>query len=226
SADEEDVLIEGTEPYIVGGHTASGYWIDNDRKTTLDGLFAAGDVAGGCPQKYVTGALAEGKIAGLSALGYAQKAESPTVSEKTVDTLSESIGRYFKNHGGESAETLEAEMQSVMDKYAGGISTYYAFSEESLNTAEEKIKKLIEESESAFCRDMHELTALFEVKERLTVCLTLISHLKARKETRWHCFAENESYPERDDENFLKFVNSKTVDGEIQIVFRPLERRS
>lgn len=28
----ENVEIEGTEPYIVGGHTASGYWIDNEQK--------------------------------------------------------------------------------------------------------------------------------------------------------------------------------------------------
>ena len=27
---EENVEIEGTEPYIVGGHTASGYWVDNN----------------------------------------------------------------------------------------------------------------------------------------------------------------------------------------------------
>ena len=59
---EQNVEIEGTEPYIVGGHTASGYWVDNNRRTT-HGLYAAGDVAGGCPQKYVTGALAEGEIA-------------------------------------------------------------------------------------------------------------------------------------------------------------------
>ena len=25
---EQNVEIEGTEPYIVGGHTASGYWVD------------------------------------------------------------------------------------------------------------------------------------------------------------------------------------------------------
>lgn len=58
---QQNVEIEGTEPYIVGGHTASGYWVDTNRKTTIDGLYAAGDVAGGCPQKYVTGALAEGR---------------------------------------------------------------------------------------------------------------------------------------------------------------------
>ena len=62
---EQNVEIEGTEPYIVGGHTASGYWVDTKRETTIRGLFAAGDVAGGCPQKYVTGALVEGEIAAL-----------------------------------------------------------------------------------------------------------------------------------------------------------------
>ena len=46
----QNVEIEGTEPYIVGGHTASGYWVDTRRATTVIGLFAAGDVAGGCPQ--------------------------------------------------------------------------------------------------------------------------------------------------------------------------------
>lgn len=72
SPSRQNVEIEGTEPYIVGGHTASGYWIDDNRATTVEGLFACGDVAGGCPQKYVTGALAEGEIAAISALGYSE----------------------------------------------------------------------------------------------------------------------------------------------------------
>lgn len=66
----QDVEIEGTEPYVVGGHTASGYWVDAGRAATLPGLFAAGDVAGGCPQKYVTGAFVEGEIAAHAALAY------------------------------------------------------------------------------------------------------------------------------------------------------------
>ena len=44
---QQNVEIEGTEPYIVGGHTASGYWVDTKRATTIEGLYAAGDVAGG-----------------------------------------------------------------------------------------------------------------------------------------------------------------------------------
>ena len=33
---EQNVEIEGTEPYIVGGHTASGFWVDTNRRTTID----------------------------------------------------------------------------------------------------------------------------------------------------------------------------------------------
>ena len=33
-----NVEIAGSEPYIIGGHTASGYWIDNKRRTTLKNL--------------------------------------------------------------------------------------------------------------------------------------------------------------------------------------------
>ena len=65
---QQNVEVEGTEPYIVGGHTGSGYWVDSQRRTTLRGLYAAGDVAGGAPKKFVTGALAEGKLAALAFL--------------------------------------------------------------------------------------------------------------------------------------------------------------
>ena len=77
----KDVEIEGTEPYIVGGHTASGFWVNGNRMTTLQGLFAAGDVAGGAPQKYVTGALAEGEIAADGIIGYLEKEWEPYRNE-------------------------------------------------------------------------------------------------------------------------------------------------
>ncbi len=34
---EQNVEIEGTEPYIVGEHTASGYWVNTNRETTVHG---------------------------------------------------------------------------------------------------------------------------------------------------------------------------------------------
>ncbi|MFW6035397.1 MAG: adenylyl-sulfate reductase subunit alpha [Halothermotrichaceae bacterium] len=67
---KEPIEIQGTEPYLVGGHTQSGYWIGADRQTTIAGLYAAGDVAGGAPYKFVSGCWAEGAIAAESAVDY------------------------------------------------------------------------------------------------------------------------------------------------------------
>ena len=99
----------------------------------------------------------------------------------------------------------------------------YWFSRQ-LELAKEKIKKLQELAENVSADDCHELMFAYELKERLTVCITLIEHLKARKETRWHSFDENLDYPEKSDE-WLKYVNSKKVDGEIKIITRQLVGR-
>ena len=103
-----------------------------------------------------------------------------------------------------------------MDNYAGGISNNYQFNEAQLALAEEKINQLIYLSDDLAAEDMHELMFVYELKERLVVCLSVIEHLKARKETRWHCFAENLDYPDKDDK-WLKYVNSKKENGEIRI---------
>lgn len=220
----QNVEIEGTEPYIVGGHTASGYWVDTDRATTIEGLFAGGDVAGGCPQKYVTGALAEGEIAGLSAVKYIDSKESfeKISDEDTNYHLIETEKYLTDRHSLYTTEQLEEAMQTVMDSYAGGIKTNYRFNEKQLDIADCKIRQLETLTDDLYAEDFQELMYICEFKERLTVCKSVIAHLRARKETRWHSFAENLDYPEKDDRNFNKYVNSRLENGEIKIIIRDL----
>lgn len=220
----QNVEIEGTEPYIVGGHTASGYWVDTDRATTIEGLFAGGDVAGGCPQKYVTGALAEGEIAGLSAVKYIDSKESfEKISDEDTNYHLRETEKYLTDrHSLYTTEQLEEAMQTVMDSYAGGIKTNYRFNEKQLDIADCKIRQLETLTDDLYAEDFQELMYICELKERLTVCKIVIAHLRARKETRWHSFAENLDYPEKDDRNFNKYVNSRLENGEIKIIIRDL----
>ena len=243
-----NVEIEGTEPYIVGGHTASGYWVDTKRATTIEGLYAAGDVAGGAPQKYVTGALAEGEIAAKSAVKYIEilsalrQAQGPDISSvnllkkisegevaEHVAEIEKFLGKRVNNtfekardEGGDTVEHLEEEMQTVMDAYAGGIKTGYRYSENQLAVALEEIKKIEARTDSLRAADLQEVMYIYELKERLTVCKSVIAHLAARHETRWHSFAENLDYPEKDNINFRKYVNSRLENGEIKIILREL----
>lgn len=220
----QNVEIEGTEPYIVGGHTASGYWVDTDRATTIEGLFAGGDVAGGCPQKYVTGALAEGEIAGLSAVKYIDSKESfEKISDEDTNYHLRETEKYLTDrHSLYTTEQLEEAMQTVMDSYAGGIKTNYRFNKKQLDIADCKIRQLETLTDDLYAEDFQELMYICELKERLTVCKSVIAHLRARKETRWHSFAENLDYPEKDDRNFNKYVNSRLENGEIKIIIRDL----
>lgn len=220
----QNVEIEGTEPYIVGGHTASGYWVDTDRATTIEGLFAGGDVAGGCPQKYVTGALAEGEIAGLSAVKYIDSKENfEKISDEDTNYHLRETEKYLTDrHSLYTTEQLEEAMQTVMDSYAGGIKTNYRFNEKQLDIADCKIRQLETLTDDLYAEDFQGLMYICELKERLTVCKSVIAHLRARKETRWHSFAENLDYPEKDDRNFNKYVNSRLENGEIKIIIRDL----
>ena len=232
---EQDVEIQGTEPYIVGGHTASGFWINTNRETTVKGLYAAGDVAGGFPQKYVTGALAEGESAALDIISKInlenkknkknrENRENQNFSEQSEKIIKEyeNILNFEKNNINEfSIEDLEEGMQKVMDEYAGGISTNYQFNEKQLKLADEKISQLLELSKDVKAEDMHDLMFAYELKDRLLVCKSLIAHLFYRKETRWHTFNENLDHP-KTDEKFFKYVNSKLIDDKLEVFTREI----
>ncbi|WP_418372732.1 adenylyl-sulfate reductase subunit alpha [Agathobacter sp.] len=228
----QNVEIEGTEPYIVGGHTASGYWVDTNRQTTINGLYAAGDVAGGCPQKYVTGAMVEGEIAALDMIKKLDEEDGnkniKATDENDRKAFDEKVNEYNSFLAGKTqqftTEAIEEAMQKVMDNYAGGISTHYQFNEKQLELADEKIRQLIRLVDGLHADDMHDLMFVYELKERLTVCLSVIAHLGARKETRWHSFAENLDHPDKSDE-WMKYVNSKYIDGKLQIIYRDLVGR-
>lgn len=229
---EENVEIEGTEPYIVGGHTASGYWVDNNRETTIHGLYAAGDVAGGCPQKYVTGALAEGEIAAQaiaerltgSGKGFVvREASDEELPQEALEKKHEYENFLNNKQGLVDIEQTEEAMQKIMDQYAGGISTDYQYNEARLELADEKIKFLEKSIDNLAAQDADDLLRIYEIRERLTVCRSVIAHLKARKETRWHSFAENMDYPAKSDD-WLKYVNSRKENGEIKIIIRDLVR--
>ncbi|MDR0827273.1 MAG: adenylyl-sulfate reductase subunit alpha [Desulfovibrio sp.] len=218
------VAVEGTEPYVNGGHTAGGYWVDSRRQTSIRGLFAAGDVAGGSPQKYVSGAMAEAAIAATAALGYAREVvlpaqEAPGASFAAIfnearDFL-ERPGALF------TVEQLEEAMQQNMDEYAGGIASGYRYNDAQLDRAEERVRELTHLSGGLRAPDMRDLLRIYELRERLVLCRSLIAHLKARRESRWPGFGEHTQCP-GSAASGLRYVNSRLEKGEIRIIFRDL----
>ncbi len=217
------VEIMGTEPYLVGGHAQAGYWVETDRSTTLEGLWAAGDVAGGAPYKFVSGCFAEGMIAARAAARYAAAvpwgaADGDLLHERILRPLWTPVGNCNIQ-----PQEMEERLQRTMDQYAGGIGSFYEMNEERLLVALGEVQRLQEDASDLSAADPHELLQAHEIMDRVQVAETLLHHLLHRKETRWPGFQTRLDYPERLDEHWLKFVNTRRDrdTGRIEVLERP-----
>jgi adenylylsulfate reductase subunit A len=224
SPGKQPVEISGMEPVVIGGHCQAGYWIDRERRTTINGLFAAGDVAGGAPKKYVSGAWVEAKIAVRTAIDEIADIELLHISDDEVNKENERITRCMNDKEGMSYEELERILHETMDEYAGGATAHYELTESKLIIARDKLKKLEAKLQYLRAKDNHELVSCLELIDKFDVAKVLIEHLLYRQETRWPVFQTRTDYPERDDTNWLGFVNSiyDPVNDRVKIVKREL----
>lgn len=218
--------IYGSEPHVVGGHGQAGYWVDKDRGTTIKGLYAAGDVAGGAPKKYVTGCFAEGEIAAQAALVYISSVTLPELTDDEILSELQAVYQLLHRNDGISPGEYEEELQKIMDEYAGGISQNYRLCASKLLLARLFLSRLHKDVEQRLvARDPYELVKAHEVKDRLLVARALVEHLLYRRETRWRSYQERVDYPDKDDLNWFKFVNSQynLAEDRIEIKERPWE---
>lgn len=214
------IEINGSEPYVNGGHGQAGYWVRSDRGTTLDGLYAAGDICGGAPKKYVTGSMAEGEIAAESALKYIEKVKLNLEGKNNSNDAKVRVFSPMFNKGEFSPDEIEERMQKVMDEYAGGISEKYRVSAKKLLIAKNEMAKIENDLERTKVSNVYELIKFYENAERVVVARAVIEHLMYRKETRWKCYQERVDYPLMDNSRWLVFVNSVYKDGEFRIFER------
>ena len=220
---EQNVEIEGTEPYIVGGHTASGYWVNTERETTIHGLYAAGDVAGGSPKKYVTGCFVEGELASRAATEYldSKKGQSHSVDTLEAERVKISLEKHLVHEDCPySIEEVEESLQKVMDEYAGGISKNYSYSESRLKIALEKLERMESLIDGLKAKDNHELMFIQELKDRHIVAEALIHHMMARKESRWVPYQEHLDYRGESEYYGKHYVNSEYSDKVFRVKYR------
>ncbi|MCC7536393.1 MAG: adenylylsulfate reductase, partial [Deltaproteobacteria bacterium] len=221
------VEICGGEPHVVGGHGLAGYWIDAARRSTLPGLWAAGDVAGGSPKKYASGAWAEAAIAVRDMVADVVGRPHVELDEEDVVRERDRVMAPFEDKPeAVTPAELEERLQKVMDEYAGGISVQYGCGEGELLVARIHLERLAAELGAMTVRSPYELMHAHEVMDRVEVARVLVEHMLHRRETRWHCYHERLDYPERDDARWTVFVNTvkDPRTGEIRTLERPVER--
>jgi adenylylsulfate reductase subunit A len=218
--------LEASEPYVMGGHTGGGFKIDQGRRASLEGLFAAGDAAGGCPQKFATGSMAEGAMAAESVASYLagrpalpSPEEMGRLSERAIESIAAHLGEPKK--GAKTAGELESGLLSLMDQKAGGAWAGYAYDLGGLGQALLELKELKLEAQKLRAKTPRGLSGIIELSRRLTLSESLVRHLRAREETRWPGFGEFKSFPGLSSGPPYEVVSALSPSG-IETFRRPL----
>jgi len=177
---------------------AGGPIVDGKCQTSLPGLFAAGDEAGGIPQSVVPGALTMGHLAGESAVAYAeQMAHVPQGGD--YDALLEFCNQVNSRDNGDAWQEAQSFIQNVMSDYniAYRSGTMARRGIESLAYLKQNMRLCAASpNEMTHCLEMRNLIECGEIIFRSTI---------ERRESRYRIFSRLD-YPDRDDANFNCFL--------------------
>jgi len=217
------IEICGSEPYINGGHGMAGFWVDTDRQTTLPGLYAIGDVAGGAPKKYVSGCIAEAEIAVAAALKRCAVDEFPVPDPETERQAAHEAMAPLLSTSGLTYVEAEERLQKIMEEYAGGSTQNYECSADKLRLARSFLETLAGHVSEISAEDGHTLSRAHDACDRIVLARILVEHLLARNETRWPCYQSRLDFPTRNDLEYKVFINSRLDKDRILIMRRSLK---
>lgn len=211
-----------TTHYVMGGVAVDA----ETCSSSVPGLFAAGEVAGGMHGANRLGGnslsdlLVFGRRAGLGAADYARGKSHGDVPAEVVDGFARELLEPFDNESGENPYTLHQELQDAMQQYIGVFRT-----RENIEKGIEEIEKLKERSATLkiegsvmfnpgwhLCRDL---------KSMLTVSEALARCALAREESRGaHSRVD---FPQSDDSKWGRLNSVVSASGDsMEVATRPV----
>lgn len=213
-----DIEMHISEIGLCSGHSASGVWVDEHARTTVPGLYAAGDLA--CvPHNYMIGAFVYGDLAGEHAASTLSDVAAP--QELPADQVAQAhdlIYRPLRHPDGPPQPQVEFKLRRFVNDYVAPPKTATK-----LSIAVQTFERMTAEVEGIGARTPHELMRAAEVSF-IRDCAEMAARSSlTRTESRWGLYHERADLPERDDTQWRYHLNLyKDADGAMQFVKRPV----
>ncbi|TJZ57545.1 fumarate reductase/succinate dehydrogenase flavoprotein subunit [Streptomyces piniterrae] len=210
-----DVEMHISEIGLCGGHSASGVRVDDQARTTVPGLYAAGDLA--CvPHNYMIGAFVFGDLAGADAATLERY-----TGELPQDQLAEAhelIYRPLRNPDGPPQPQVEYKLRRFVNDYVAPPK-----SGARLSLAVEAFTRMEREIAGMGAHTPHELMRCAEVTF-IRDCAEMAARASlARTESRWGLYHERTDHPDRDDARWLHHLDlRKSPSGAMEFTQRPV----
>ena len=199
--------------------------VDNDMKTTIEGLYAAGDVSycgsGACgavpapPARNrgsgILNAVFAGMVVGDSQADYVKDAVQGKICEEQVAKFKEAAYAPLEREEGINPMEIIDDVQKIMCPCENSV--YMA--QYRLDICKRKLEKVKAKLPHLKANNMHELLTCHEAEATVLSCNMHLEAASMRKESRgWFL---REDYPDMDNENWLKWIIVKNVDGKMTL---------
>jgi adenylylsulfate reductase subunit A len=191
----------------------SGVKIDSQCRSTVEGLFAAGDCAD--QMKIVHLALTGGYAAGRAAAQYAGRSPGDSLVDGDVAAERARVLAPLERRSGVHYREIEDVLRRIMKEYVGPMRT-----EIGLKTAERKIVQLKGELLQIKAANPHELVRGLETENLLTVGEIMATAAQVRRESRFIPYHYRLDYPERNDAEWNGQIVVHKTNGSISTEFR------
>jgi succinate dehydrogenase/fumarate reductase flavoprotein subunit len=196
---------------------AGGLLVDWELKSTLEGLYAAGDAlfAG----NYHYHAAATGRYAGRKAAEYSQKVRFPTLYRKQV--ANEKARAYAPLENGDDIEwkELNAAICRIMQNYCGDFKNEELFKIGLIWLEDLKCN----ETPRVQADNPHKLMRTLEVYNILTCCEMIIHASMARRASAPYLGFFRQDYPEIDPAEWHKWVTIRIEESGIKTGTLPID---
>jgi len=195
----DSIVDAGTAHYFLGGIK-----IDEDCRTNVKGLFAAGEVTGGILGAARLGGTAVadtivfGARAGYTASQWAKSIEMPELNTNQVEQEKSKISDMNETGKIPSTEFL-AKVKSILWRYIGPVKNEYT-----LNKALEKLSEMKSKMSDISSENAEEIQAGIEASNIVELGRILATASSIRTETRGNFWRAD--YPDSDNEKWLKNV--------------------
>ncbi|KAA8883090.1 fumarate reductase/succinate dehydrogenase flavoprotein subunit [Nocardia colli] len=213
-----DIEMHISEIGLCGGHSASGVWVDEHARTTVPGLYAAGDLA--CvPHNYMIGAFVFGDLAGAHAASTLDDVAAPGgLPEDQLAEAHELIYRPLRHPEGPPQPQVEYKLRRFVNDYVAPPKTAAK-----LSIAVETFDRMRGEIAEIGARTPHELMRAAEVSF-IRDCAEMAARSSlTRSESRWGLYHDRADIPERDDVDWRYHLNlRKNADGTMEFLKRPV----
>ena len=200
-----------------GFNPGSGLVFDWDLKTSLEGLFVAGQTTYSGTDH--AGAAATGRYAGRKAADYIKNAKSAFVDRKQIEEEKNRVYAPVQRTDGIGWKELRSGLARIMQDYCGEFKN-----KETLEMGLSWLASIREsEAASVYARNPHELIRAIECLTRITVGEVMMRASLARKASSKPLGFNRLDYPETDPEEWTKLVTIRLKDGEVQEGERPVD---